>query len=321
MDGVHVVDVGRPRNRALRFICTGFLMLRAARKHSWKWVHFHDPELLVIGVLLCRSGAIAIYDAHEDLPRAILSKAWIPHCLRMPLCKLAEVVENGLVRRVSAVVAATPAIHERFSRIARRSVLVANYPVEEELDHSGDQPRNPTVCYVGGVEEIRGALTMVRAVELAGVELELAGSIYPTHFQSRLIAEPGWPRVRYHGLVPRVSARAIMRRCSIGLLLFLPEPNHVESQPNKLFEYMAAGLPVIASDFPLWRQIIERVGCGVLVDPTNPRAVASAITQMLANPEAAAEMGKRGREAVAESFTWKTQRQCLISLYEALGAE
>ena len=239
----------------------------------------------------------------------------------MPLCKLAEVVENGLVRRVSAVVAATPAIHERFSRIARRSVLVANYPVEEELDHSGDQPRNPTVCYVGGVEEIRGALTMVRAVELAGVELELAGSIYPTHFQSRLIAEPGWPRVRYHGLVPRVSARAIMRRCSIGLLLFLPEPNHVESQPNKLFEYMAAGLPVIASDFPLWRQIIERVGCGVLVDPTNPRAVASAITQMLANPEAAAEMGKRGREAVAESFTWKTQRQCLISLYEALGAE
>ena len=101
-------------------------------------------------------------------------------------------------------------------------------------------------------------------------------------------------------------------------MVFHPIENHIMSQPNKLFEYMSAGLPVVASDFPLWRSIIQEVGCGLLVDPTNPAAIAEAIRWLLERPAEAESMGLRGREAVRRIYNWENEQQKLVELYARL---
>lgn len=318
--GCTIIDVGRRRTRAIRFLVTTWRILGAALRESASAYHIHDPELLAVGYFLRLRRKTVIYDAHEDLPRAVLSKEWIPRVLRVPMSIVCEAVEDWLATRMSAVVAATPAIQRRFGRLMPHVTLVANYPRLADLASRGEVvERTPRICYVGGIERIRGAVAMVRAMEHVDAELDLVGPVYPSALMLDLVREPGWPRVTYHGVLPRDEAQALMRRSSIGLLLFLPEPNHVTSQPNKLFEYMGAGLPVVASDFVSWRPLIAGQACGKLVDPHDPIAIAAAIRQLLESPTTAREMGERGRSAVREHYSWESQETALLSLYESLG--
>jgi hypothetical protein len=104
----------------------------------------------------------------------------------------------------------------------------------------------------------------------------------------------------------------------VGLVILHPNINYVQSQPVKLFEYMAAGLPVIASDFPLWREIIDGAKCGLLVDPFDVKGIAEAITWLLEHPHEAELMGKRGQEAVYQKFNWNTEADKLIACYNEL---
>jgi glycosyltransferase involved in cell wall biosynthesis len=92
----------------------------------------------------------------------------------------------------------------------------------------------------------------------------------------------------------------------------------MDGMPIKLFEYMAAGVPVIASNFPLWRSIVEGSGAGLIVDPEDPHAIASAMRWILANPSQAAAMGMRGRQAVLDRFNWNTEAAKLLAMYDRI---
>jgi len=113
----------------------------------------------------------------------------------------------------------------------------------------------------------------------------------------------------------------MLAEARLGLVLFHPRPNHLESQPNKLFEYMAAGLPVVASSFPLWKEIVEGTRCGLVVDPLDPHAAANAIRWLLAHPEEAEAMGARGRQAVHDRFNWRREEATLLDCYARLCAQ
>jgi len=104
----------------------------------------------------------------------------------------------------------------------------------------------------------------------------------------------------------------------VGLVLHHPIPNEIDAQPIKLYEYMSAGLPIIASNFPLLKQIIEDVGCGLTVDPLDIRAVAAAMRWMLENPADAEAMGQRGRQAVLRIYNWDVEAVKLINLYNKI---
>jgi glycosyltransferase involved in cell wall biosynthesis len=282
--------------------------------------HFHDPELIPAGILLRALGKRVLYDVHEDVAADILDKQYLPRWTRGALARIIDVGERLAARGLSGVVAATPAIARRFP--AARSVVVQNFPLPSEVAPTNGPPyvrRLPVVVYVGLIRELRGAVEMVRAVSEVPahqrVRLVLAGRFDPPALEARVRALQGWRQVDYRGVLSRAGVRQAFAEARLGLVLFHPRPNHVESQPNKLFEYMAAGLPVVASRFPLWQQIVEGTGCGLVVDPLDPRAIAAAIQWLLEHSAEAEAMGARGREAVRDRFNWQCEETTLLECY------
>jgi glycosyltransferase involved in cell wall biosynthesis len=320
VDGVRLHPVGAEGGRLRRMTGRVAQVYRIASELNADVYHFHDPELIPIALLLRARGKRVIYDVHEHVPQQIVTKPWIPGALRRPISMLADVGERLAARSVSAVVTATPPITRRFAGRVTRVVTVNNYPMLEEFpladgDGSG---RERAVCYAGNVTELRGALEMVRAIADTDARLLLAGLFKPPSFKEQLSSEPGWHQVENLGFVRRDELVRMMARARAGLVLLLPVPNHLEASPNKMFEYMSAGLPVIASDFPAWSRIVEEHECGICVDPTSPSAIAEAIRWVLEHPDAARRMGEHGRHAVERTYNWDSERRVLLGLYEDL---
>ncbi|HAZ21369.1 MAG TPA: group 1 glycosyl transferase [Firmicutes bacterium] len=315
-----VVQLPIPKSRTQRMLWSSLKAYRAAVKADGQVYHIHDPEMLPFTLLLKWRKKKVIFDAHEDLPAQIMSKAWIPGRLRSIISRSAAWAAKISTGFIDGYVAATPFIAERFPKA--KTEIVQNYPLSDELFVDDGTPyleRPFEVTYIGGISRIRGINEMVSAMQFVPVHykarLSLAGKFESETLYNEVILKPGWKSVNYLGLKPRPELKSILGRSRAGLVIFYPEKNHIEAQPNKLFEYMSAGIPVIVSDFPLWRKLIESVGCGILVDPKDPHAISKAITWVFEHPSEAHEMGKRGREAVEKQYNWPAEAGKLLTMY------
>jgi glycosyltransferase involved in cell wall biosynthesis len=319
INGVWVHDIGSPGGRFKRMILRPWKMLLVARRLNARVYHFHDPEILLIALFLFGGGAAVVYDSHEDMPRSLLSRDWIPGWIKPVLSSAFEYFENFVARRLSGVIGATPYIADRFSRINSMTEAINNYPLESEIGGMlGAYNCTRTVCYLGAISRVRGIFEMVHALEYVDVKLILAGAFEDANIERDVRALPGWNKVDYRGTISRSEVSKIMTESSAGLVLYHSEPNHINAQPNKMFEYMSVGLPVIASNFLLWREIIEGNRCGICVDPLNPKAIGDAIQYLMDNPHKAEQMGKNGRKAVEQKYNWLIEEKKLLALYKDL---
>jgi glycosyltransferase involved in cell wall biosynthesis len=317
--GVRVVPLeAAAANRARRMIARPLAAYRAARDADADIYHFHDPDFLPQALRLARQGRRVIYDAHEDVPKQILAKAWIRPILRTPASWMAGHLELAAAGRMDAVIGSVPPIVERFRGHAPRVALVANFPRLDEIAPGPFAERERVACYVGDLSRVRGLVELVDAMEHVDGELELAGRFDSTFAPSELETRPGWARVRYNGRVGRPEVAALLRRAGVGVLPLRRSPNHAISWPVKLFEYMAAGLPVVATDVEPWNAIIARHRCGLCVPVGDPRALAAGIMRVLDDPGEARAMGERGRAAAVTSYSWASQETVLLGLYEEL---
>jgi glycosyltransferase involved in cell wall biosynthesis len=322
-NGVRIRPLPIHKRRLKRFVLTTLRAFSVARKLDAHLYHFHDPELIPVGMLLKLIGHKVIYDIHEDVPKQIYGKHYIPKFIRLFVALAIRALESGGARLFDAVIVTTPKIAERFT--APNTVVVQNFPSPDELVSSDSIPyrmREPSFAYIGGIAEIRGANEMIRAltglIDTTAAKLELAGKFGPSALEAKLRSMSGWSVVDYHGQITRRHIARLLGRVRAGLVLYHPLPNHIDAQPIKLFEYMAAGLPVIASDFPHWREIIEGAGAGLLVDPQDTGAISDAMKWILNNPKQAEKMGLNGKRAVLEAYNWKVESHKLIELYHDL---
>ncbi len=281
--------------------------------------HIHDPELLKIVKNLKRKGKKVVYDVHEDLPRQILSKHWIPKPIRKTISVFTEVYENKIAKKCNGIVTATPFIKDRFIRINANTIDINNYPLASELQiiQPIDTEKN-NICYIGGISLIRGVKQMIESVNNLHLNLLLAGEFESETVHSEVSKLEGWKNVKELGFISREEAIEIKKKSLAGLVVFLPEPNHINAQPNKMFEYMAAGIPVIASNFPLWKSIIETNNCGICVNPLNPTQIRDAINYLLNHPKEAKEMGLNGQKLVKKKYNWEVEEDKLLSFYNQL---
>lgn len=324
-ENIHLRLVPKPKSRWTRILRTTWLVYKAAKEEDAAVYHFHDPELLIVGLLLSRTGAAVVYDVHEDVPATLAYKYYLPKWIRPAIHWIIDRAERALARRMSATVVATPSIEGRFRGVARRVVRVQNFPREREYERADRRPidsRPMWVSYIGVSSEARGLLEMVRAIDLlpesTGARLQLAGVISPVELRNTVALLPGWAKTVDHGHLSRAEVNQLLGQSRVGLAVLHPHPNYVVAYATKMFEYMAAGVPVIASHFPLWEQILVETGAGVVVNPLDPRAIADAILALLLDPSAAETMGKRGQRAIKERFNWNREAAKLLDLYSDL---
>mgnify|MGYP000847076083 CR=1 FL=1 len=324
-DDIHIIDVGiGSMGRMSRMTRIVLLLYRKALSIDASIYHFHDPELITAGLLLKAQRKRVIYDVHEDYQKAILSRNYLNPSLRKITSDLFAIYERFGAKFFTGVVPATHAIAKRFESLNRNVVVVQNFPIQDDPADTEVpwKTRSDTVAYVGAISVLRGVKEMVNAVGLASegidVTLALAGNFSPQSLKKEIEYLDGWKHTQYLGYLPHENVTQLLCGIKAGLVLFHPEPNHIFSQPNKLFEYMSAGIPVIASHFPYWRRIIEGSRCGICVDPLNTQEIAVAIRWILEHPEEAELMGKNGRREVQERYNWSVEENKFLSFYEKL---
>jgi glycosyltransferase involved in cell wall biosynthesis len=310
------------RNRGERFTRAVWDVYQAALREDAKIYHFHDPELMLVGALLRMRGKRVIYDVHEDVGRDIGNKGWIPGLLRWPVSISYRALELAFTSIFDRVIAVTPAIACNFP--ARKTRLVRNFPWTKDFDVNTNLPyedRDAIAVYAGGLHEERGLREMRQAVELAAkevpIKLVVAGWVNPGE-KDEFLRDGDSESFEFKGMLNRAGVAELLGRARVGMLLFYPLPNHVNAMPTKLFEYMAAGLPMIVSDFPSWRELIGREECALFVNPLSPASVAEALLWLFRYPTQAAQMGQNGRRAVAEKFNWERESERLLATYAEL---
>ncbi|XOF34030.1 MAG: glycosyltransferase family 4 protein [Candidatus Electrothrix sp. YB6] len=324
LNGVKIRSVLKEKNRVARMLKTPWNLYRKIVKSNAEICHFHDPELIPVGVLLRLHGKKVIYDVHEDYPGSILDKFWLPFLLRKPASLITACVEwIGSRFFFTGIIVVTSTIAKRFP--VQKTILVQNLPKLQELlppQNKEYKKRIAQLAYIGGLAEIRSIIEIMQAMSTLShneCRLILAGRFSNIETEKKCRQHNGWEKVEYKGWVSRRDVASLLSDVRAGLVLFHPLPNHVAAQPNKLFEYMSAGIPVIASDFPLWRKIIDGAQCGLLVDPLQPKSIAEAIDWLLDHPEEAEQMGKNGRKAVVERYNWETESKKLLDVYSKLN--
>ena len=320
-DGVRIVDAGRLHGRLNRIFTTTGRVLAEALKLDADIYHLHDPELIPAGLKLKRLGKTVIFDSHEDVARQLLGKPYLGKCSRHALSMLYALFERFACARFDGIIAATPFIRDAFLKINPNTVDVNNFPLLGELDAQVPwASKREEVCYVGGIGAIRGIGELVDAGAAlqSAARINLAGQFSEPLTEAAVKAAPGWARINPVGVLNRAGVRALLMRSVAGVVTFHPLPNHLDALPTKMFEYMSAGVAVIASDFPLWREIVEGNQCGVCVDPYDSVALAGAIDHLVSCPDVARRMGENGRKAVLEKYNWKVEASKLTNFYGAI---
>jgi glycosyltransferase involved in cell wall biosynthesis len=320
-NGVNIYDVGVKKWRFDRIFNATRHVYAKALELDANIYHLHDPELIPIGLKLKRAGKIVIFDSHEYVPKQLIHKPYLNKFALTVISSIYSLLENIACKRFDGIITATPYIRDKFLHINPHTIDINNFPVLDELttDASWENKRCE-VCYIGGISTVRGIQEIIAALELVktGVRFNLCGKFDEPDVEAAVKASKGWERVNDHGFVGRAEVKTVLSHSMAGLVVLYPIPNHVISQPNKMFEYMSADIPVIASDFPHWREIITSNQCGLLVDPLNPKKIAEAIDYLVMHPDEARRMGENGRKAVVERYNWQTEEQKLLAFYDEL---
>lgn len=318
-NNVHIHDVGGFEGRKHRMINAPRAVLKKALELNADLYHLHDPELIPMGLKLKKLGKKVIFDAHEDLPNQIQSKHYLNAITKKLLSVAVRNYEKFACSRLDGVVAATPFIRDKFLQINKNTIDINNYPKIEEFAISESLIKNnDQVCYIGGLASVRGIKEMVDSLKLTKneVTLKIAGNFPDKRLEETVIEMSGWEYVDFLGYIDRKGINHTLNTSVAGLVVLHPTRSYIDSLPVKMFEYMAAGIPVIASGFPLWQSIIEEASCGLCVDPLKPQEIADAIDYFVSNPTEAAVMGENGRQAVTEKYNWANEEVKLLSLYE-----
>ena len=320
VESTEVTVIRLPKRRRLARATLGsFTAVVAGLRTRAQVFHLHDPELAWSVPVLRILGKTVIYDAHEDLPAQLLNKEYGTKFSRIWMSWAASLIVR-MTQLAHHNVAATDQIASRYD--ARRTTIVHNYPPLRDAESSAGPPsgRAPRIVYVGNLSRARGAVEMISALSdprfPQAWRLDLAGSI-PRRLYDELTSMPGWVRTDFRGQIPPHSARDLLLNARVGVVVLQRNAAYLDSLPTKMFEYFAAGIPVIASDFPLWRSIIEKYECGLLVDETSPRNISEAVAIYDSDPDLLDLHARNARRAAESEFNWRLEETALLAAYDS----
>ncbi len=285
--------------------------------------HFHDPELLPVAWMLKKRNNTVIYDIHEDYITSILQKDYLPGPFKKMIAAAYKYMEKFFARRLQLCLA-----EKYYKDIYPDGVLILNYPTVNEnfMKHDREgSPQEDKLLYTGNVSHVRGALFHAKIPLIdEQTDVHFVGKC-PSDLAKEMEEVAGLEKDRLHieGIDEFIEKEVIEKRYLernwlAGIALFPPTEHYMKKELTKFFEYMNAGLPVICSDFPVWKNFIEMYECGIAVDPNNDEEIKKAIQYLRSHPDSAKQMGENGKKAVQEQLNWKTQEEKLVHWYDEL---
>lgn len=322
VDNVRIIKLGviakRGIGRVRRYLSDIYI---EAMKQDSDIYQIHEYVLIPVAKKLIRQGKKVIYDTHENYAIQLSSHLPLPHWLRTIAKGLIAGYERHFIQKCSGLICAVPNEYERLKEYNKNNLLLNNYPllIASNVVKEDYVSRPKCACYTGIISHDRGAECMIESLGKVKHRLLLAGPVSDDYLNV-LRGVESWNNVKYFGTLSRNDMEQEVWNHSIaGIVMFAPTESYMESVPNKLYEYMSAGLPVIASDFPMWRGFFAQHQCGILVEPMNPEALSDAFETLSNDPEYAYHLGQNGISAINNKLNWNSEAKRLLSFYEAQG--
>ncbi len=318
LEGVKIIPLKPTKNRLQRILIKPFSALQKALKTKAKIYHFHDPELIPLGIFLRLLGKKVIFDSHENVSHQIENKAWLgPLFLRKTVAFSYRLIEKIGIWSFNSVISVTPEIVQFLS--PKKGVLISNYPIISMIENikQSEKFETPTIIYAGGLTKIRGIFEVCKAVSLVNLPIQLIlYGAWETEAYKKECLELDRYKIHYLGKIPLEEVYYNMKKAHIGVATFLPEKNHLNCLPNKIFEYMTCGIPIIVSDFPYWKNYYGNYA--FFVDPNDPKKIKEAIELFFHNMNDYKKMGDIAYQEIKEKYSWESESKKLIQLYKEL---
>jgi len=326
VDGVRIVPLPTPKNRFERMTKVVWKLFRLALKEKAEIYHFHDPELVPIALILKLVGKKVIYDIHELFFSIVEDKAWLGYKFLRKAAQLAYLLmEKIAVRTFDQLILVVDIQEDYYKQTYKNSckyTVVKNYPFLSLINNTPAiahiNKRKPIIIYAGGLSESRGTKEIIQAMKFLGdkAELWLVGKWEVKKYKKECEDLEGWKYTEYLGLVPLGEVHKYMKAADMGICILRPTKNFIASLPSKAFEYMACSLPLVMSNFPYWQEIFGE--CALFANPYDAEDITEKVSYILAHPDKADEMGKRGRRLVEEKYNWEKESNKLIRIYQDL---
>jgi glycosyltransferase involved in cell wall biosynthesis len=322
VDGVKIIALPKPKNRISRIFLLSWKAYIIALKQNADIYHFHDPEFLPWANRLKKKiKAKVIYDVHEDYMTSIKQKKYIPFFFRWIFSIIFNYIEKYRSKEMLKILA------EKYYQMRfPDGYTILNYPIlsektEQRKEYKLNIVEENAVIYTGNVSIDRGAFIFPELVKnIKNINVYIVGKCSPEiSEQIFVIAENARDRIHIDGdgFIPfeKILSYYKQRKWLAGLAIFPYSEHYYQKELTKFFEYMRYGIPIIASNFPVWKKLIEESECGICVNPSDYKEISQVFEYIINNPAKAKKMGENGKKLIREKYNWEEESKKLIKIY------
>ena len=322
--GVHIIAAGeRPNNRVKRMFSFAKQVIKKSLNLRADVYHIHDPELLIFVKQLKKTGAKIVFDSHENVVKAIATKPYLPKVIAVFFSKVYHIYINLISRYIDGVIGVTPNHYNDLKIYNSPIEIITNYPIISYNYVEHEKTDEVKLCFTGGISDTWCMKNVIEAVQnsSSNIKLLLCGPVDQKYFET--VIKPNLSeKIEYLGKLSYDEAMQVQKQSDIGVAIARYSPaldDDIGTLGNtKIFEYMIAGLPVVCTDFILWKKIIDETKCGFYVSPNDVKCISDLFDKLANSYRLRKEFGRNARIASEQKYNWETQEEILYRFYETI---
>ncbi|MBT6754408.1 MAG: glycosyltransferase family 4 protein [Gammaproteobacteria bacterium] len=311
-DGIFFHKVHFYKNRFLRVLSSWFLALKHTINNDHKIIHIHDPELMIAIPFWKLFNKTIILDIHENYSKQIEVKSYLPKTLKPIIKKLISLFEICISKITDHIIIVHKDLTPNLE--SHKSIhVISNAPI---LDYSFQKKvRKKQFCYIGLISQERGVLNLAKILDELKIKLVLAGNFSNSDVKEKIL---NYKNVEFLGWIDAKKKADLISDSLLGCCTFLPIEHHLISNPNKIYEYLNYGTPVLCSDFDSYKEIISVdkefiFYCDIL----NKKNMIKTINEVIdLSDEEINDFGLKGHEFIKQNYNWGIQEKKLLELYD-----